>query len=103
MLRSSHYQTQQIQLDAMSPYASYTLANTPARIVQVSDLQQRKFIGDFYGLLKEFNVSTNMWTLHLIANKLMSPGEYNGESIISIIQNTVFEQLINSQVVIQKR
>ena len=99
MLKATSYQPSvDLEQHVSAMGALVRLANY--REVPVGELEQRRYIGDFYGLLKHLRVDSKYWAYNLQVNRLAHAGEYNGAAIIKISESNLIDIFLQRQTVL---
>ena len=96
MLYVNNHHAHPIELSVITPYYMYMKNIAEATVKDIPLLTQRKFIGDFIGLLNSIGVDPKMHDLTMLLNNLSDPGEYGGEATIFIPSNTVVSLILDS-------
>lgn len=103
MLKASDYHYNQIHPEFLSPYVQYVVANSEVRYIRLDKIQQRRYTGDFFGLLLELGILSNLWLLQLVVNGYTSPSDYAGDEAIKTISGREFNELMTAHAIVQKR
>jgi hypothetical protein len=81
-------------------YLLETYTDDDVVIKKIDNNDDIRFVADFYGLLENMNISSDLHYIMLILNGLVSPMDYNGEPYIKLIDPNVLtprlESFINS-------
>lgn len=85
-----------IDLSIIAPYYVYIKNNVPIGKLDVPLIAQRRFTGDFYGLLHYMQVLPNQFDITLMLNSLADPSEYVGAESILVLAGTALDTLINA-------
>jgi hypothetical protein len=94
MLIPKFYHNTSANILEILPIILNLIAEEAIAEVSVSDILQRRFTGDFFGLLKQKNISVQYWTIVLMLNKYNHPGEYSGAPTFKTIDGTAVDQVM---------
>lgn len=99
MLVPTHYHNTTVTISEILPILLNIVANETVTEVTVSTLSQRRFTGDFFGLLKQKNINPQYWLIILLLNKYNHPGEYQGSPTFKTISGNLLDQVLEAATV----
>lgn len=96
MLIPTQYHNTLTPVSEILPILLNLIARENILEVEVSTLHQRRFTGDFFGLLKQKNIDSKYWMLILMLNRYSHPGEYSGDAKFKNINGLVVDQAVSA-------
>lgn len=85
--KSAVYETDPKYKQFIDEHVDYFLSRSLFNTMELTGLQQGKYVGDFYGLLLDIKVPLSLHYLTLRCNRLLAPADWTGEAPIIIIPN----------------
>ena len=79
----------------LEPYVHTQLIKDNIKQVTIEKGKSKTFVGNFYGLLKnELFIDSKYWYLNMRINGFKSSLDYNGETVINIVNSEILDLII---------